>query len=183
MYYGLVHFPNIDLNDINRIRSKYDPTADLIAPHIGVMPPVPDSIGELNLIHHIETVLRDWQPFSIQIRGFTKSWDHWLLLTLCAGNQKVVKLHDQIYAGPLTTYRRTDIEFIPHISLGLFVKSQKEYSFKNPELLEFDAQLYQRALCEAEALRLVFQCTIDKLHLIGLSDDFTNTSSVRVFSL
>jgi 2'-5' RNA ligase len=89
MYYGLVHFPKIDIKHIDLLRKKYDPTVDLIQPHITIMFPVPDEVGEAALVQHIERVLKPWKPIPIRTRGFHKSWDHWLFLTLEEGNPDV----------------------------------------------------------------------------------------------
>jgi len=183
MYYGLVYYPDIDITPINRIRKKYDPTFNLIEPHIGVMFPVPDSVGENELISHIESVVKEWKPFSIRISGLTKSWDHWLFLTLEEGNSEVKELYNRIYTGILEKYRRDDLEFIPHIGLGLFAKESKHYDFAEPRQLDFDEQRYLIALKEAESLNLDYRCLIDKLHLLKLTNDFSAIIRSKEFPL
>lgn len=183
MYYGLVYYPKVNNKLINQIRKKYDPTVDLIEPHIGIMFPVPESVGEGELVRHIENVLRHWKPFPIRIRGFQKSWDHWLFLTLEEGNSDVIRLYRQIYTGILAKYRRDDIDFVPHITLGLFVKERTRYDFNNPQQLDFDEQKYRQALGEAEAPGLDFKCIVDKLHLVKLTDDFSRIVRSQEFPL
>ena len=184
MYYALVQYPNIDTERIDQIRRKYDPTVDLIGPHVTIMFPVPESVGEGALVRHIEKVLKHRQPFQVRIHGFKKSWDHWLFLTLEEGNTNVINviaLYEEIYTGILAQYRRDDIEFIPHIGLGLFVKEGAQYDLKDPKQLDFDAQRYQQALLEAQALNLDFRCQVDKLHLVKLVDDFSSITPFEVF--
>ena len=153
MYYVVVHYPDIDYKGINQIRKKYDPTFGVIDPHITVLFPVLESVGEKNIIEHNETVLKKWIPFPIHICGFTKSWDHWLFLTLEKGNSKVIQLYRDLYSGILKQYRRTDIEFIPHIGLGLFVKKKQEYDVTSPFLLSsllqyaYTPALYESCQC------------------------------------
>ena len=183
MYYGMVHYPAIDYKLINRIRRKYDPTVDLIEPHITILFPVPESIGEQALIHHIKYVLKNHKPFPLHICGFRKSWDHWLLLTLAEGNLEVINLYRETYTGILAKYGRKDLEFIPHISLGLFVKEGVHYDFNNPQHLEFDEQRYKEALQEAEALGLDFKCVIDKVHLVKLTNYFSRIVWSKEFIL
>ncbi|NIV93162.1 hypothetical protein GWN42_10255 [candidate division KSB1 bacterium] len=183
MVYGLVYFPNIDFERINRIRKKYDPTVKLIDPHITIMFPVPDSVGEGKLEHHIESVLKRWRPFPIHICGFRKSWDHWLFLTLQEGNSDVIRLYSDIYTEMLSPYRREDIEFVPHIALGLFVKESAQYNYKDPKRLDFDEERFQQVLQEAEVLGLNYHCVVDKLHLVKLTDDFARIVSSKAFSL
>jgi len=77
MLYALVHYPAVELGPINRLRSKYDPQFRLIAPHITIMFPTPDSIGERSLVSHIENVLHRWEPFPIRLKGLHQSWDEY----------------------------------------------------------------------------------------------------------
>ncbi len=183
MYYALAYFPDVDSEGIQRIREKYDPTVDLIEPHIGVLFPVPDAVGKPALLEHVERVLQSWKPFPIRIRGLQKSWDHWLLLTLEEGSSDVVRLYGDIYTGILARYRRDDLEFVPHLALGLFVRKPAEYDFRDPRQLEFDEQKYGQALREAEALKLDFTCLLDVLHLVELTDDFSRITRGPAFTL
>jgi 2'-5' RNA ligase len=183
MYYGLVHFPKIDYERINQIRRKYDPTVDLIEPHITVVFPVPDIVGEVRLVRHITQTLTAWRPFRIHIRGYCKSWDHWFFLTLEEGNSEVIRLHSEIYTGMLARYRRADIEYIPHIGLGLFVEKEADYDMRDPQQMKFNAAKYAEALRQAEALGLEYDCVLDRLHLVKLAHDYSRIETGREFPL
>jgi len=122
MYYALVCYSEIEFQHINIIRKKYDPTFNIVDPHITILFPVPETVGQENLINHITTIVKNQRPFPIHIYGFEKSWDNWLFLCLKRGNDEIVSLYKELYKGILQKYQRSDIEFIPHISLGLFVK-------------------------------------------------------------
>lgn len=128
MYHALVHFPQIDIRRIEQLRRRYDPTVDLIAPHIPLLFPVPDTVSVDALTAHISPIVASWRPFPIHIRGLYQSWDHWLFLTLQEGNREVIRLYHTFYSGILRAYRRTDIEFVPHIGLGLFVTAGAAYA-------------------------------------------------------
>jgi hypothetical protein len=173
MYYAMGYFPETDLRAVEHLRRKYDPTVDLVGPHVTVMFPVPACAGEGALVRHVTSVLRRWKPFPIRLLGLRKSWDHWLFLVLEDGNEAVVKLYQEIYTGILAEYRRDDLEFVLHLALGLFVKQGGDYEFTNPQQLAFDERRYQEALGEAEALKLDYHCVVDKLHLLKLTKDFT----------
>src|SRR5262245_16696800 len=127
MFYALVHYPTIDTERITQFRRKYDPYVELIEPHITFMFLIPESIGEQRLVAHIETVLNRWEPFLIHLKRLHKSWDHCLFLTFQEGEEDAVRLFREIYTGILEEYRREDIEFIPHIGLGLFAKEDAGY--------------------------------------------------------
>jgi hypothetical protein len=183
MYYGLAYYPDVDTKGVEQIRREYDPTVDLIAPHMGIMFPVPASIGEAALVRHLATVLTPWHSFNIRFARFEKSWDHWLLLTLLQGKDNVVRLHDQIYTGILAPHLRTDIAFVPHIALGLFVADGSRYQYLDPQQLPLDAARYSEALRKAEDLRLDLKCLVKKLHLLVFPDDFSDVTQKRSFTL
>jgi hypothetical protein len=169
MYHVLVHYPKFDRRteeNIRAFRRKYDPFLGSWRPHIPFIFPVPCSeVEEEKLTEHIETVLKNRKPFSIRIGGFAKSWDHWLLLLLKEGNEEATGLHDELYTGILSRYLRRDIEYIPHIGIGLFVKKDAEYNVLDPRKAAIDAKLYSRALKEAKSLEIDSFDTIDRLSL------------------
>ena len=181
MLYGLVHFPDIDCTKINQLRQRYDPTYRIIDPHITVMFPVPDSVGEKNLISHLGAVVKAEKAFSIHMSGFVKSWDHWLFLTLKEGKSRVVQLYNRIYSDFLEPYKRSDIPFIPHIGLGLFSKRGADYSLLDPRQVEFDEKRFEKALHEAENLGLDYHSKIEKLTLLKLPDDLSRIVWRKVF--
>jgi len=183
MFYVLVHFPQIDYTKINQIRRQYDPTFRIIDPHITLMFPVPDNLGEENLIQHLTPILKGTRSFPIDIGGFVKSWDHWLFLTLQKGNKEITTLYHKIYSGTLTDYKRPDISFIPHIGLGLFIKQGEKYSLLDPEAVEFDQNCYEEALENAKKHNLNFHCQFDRVHLLKLNDNLSKVVWQKEFSL
>ncbi|HEY0376524.1 MAG TPA: 2'-5' RNA ligase family protein [Pyrinomonadaceae bacterium] len=168
MIYALVHYPDVDTRGINQLREKYDPQAGWIGPHVTLMFPVPESVGEDNLVRHIENVLSRWRPFPIHLRGLEKSWDDYLFLLVREGSESIVRLHDEIYTGVLAGQCREDAAFVPHLTLGVFSK---------------DAGAYARALEEARRLDLDHRCVVDKLHLVKVNDERSRVVSSREFSL
>jgi 2'-5' RNA ligase len=181
MFYSLVYYPQIDISKINEFRRKYDPYVDVIDAHITMVFPVPDKIGKDALTKHIDKKLSNWNPFEITINGLKKSWDHWLFLVLQEGEQEVVKLHDDLYTGILGPYVRSDIEFIPHIGIGLFVTG--EYDVGDPHKTTFDQSGYNQALKEAEALDTGQQCLVDRLALVEIDDEFRRSRDIQQFHL
>ena len=168
MIYALVHYPDVDARGIDQLREKYDPQAGLIAPHITLMFPVPESIGEENLVNHLEHVLSHWQPFPIHLRGLEKSWDDYLFLLVQEGAANIAGLHDNIYTGILAGHRNENITFIPHLTLGVFTE---------------DASAYPQALEEARRLDLDYRCVVDRLHLVKVNDERSRIVWNREFSL
>ena len=183
MYYGLVYFPKIQKDRINKLRSKYDPTFELIDPHLTIIYPVPASVGKNRIINHITEVLKDWNSFELNFKPLVKSWDHWLFLSINKGKMEIKKLTMELYSGMLSEFYREDIDFIPHIALGLFIKNKSKYDFQDPEKLIFDEESYQKAYLEAKQMNFDFECMIDNLDLVELTDDFSEIKTIKKFWL
>ncbi|NIM49263.1 MAG: hypothetical protein GTN78_19790 [Gemmatimonadales bacterium] len=168
MHYALVFYPVVDGRLIDKLRRRYDPTVDVIEPHVTVLFPVPDRVGEVELVDHIQSVLDGHGPFEVRLGGFRKSSDHWLLLTLREGNQTVKELYRSLYSGILSEFRRDDIEFVPHLGLGLFLKEGARYDPWSPRESDFAAAEYESALQEAKALRVDYSTNVQTLHLVTI---------------
>lgn len=164
---ALLYYPKFDRRteeSIRAFRMKYDPFVDFWKPHIPFIFPVPcNAVEEEKFMKHVETVLKNWEPFHIRIGGFAKSWDHWLFLLLKEGNKEAIALHDELYTGILSPYLRRDIEYIPHIGIGSFVRKDAGYNVLDPKTVDFDAKLYSQALKEAESLKIDSLDTVDRL--------------------
>ena len=106
MFYALVHYPDIDSSRIDQLRKKYDPRVALIEPHITIVFPVPESVGEQQLLSHVERVLGGWQPFPIRLKGLLQSRDNYLVLLLAEGRADIIRLHDELYADALAPFQR-----------------------------------------------------------------------------
>lgn len=177
--HALVHFPNIDKTKINELRDEYDPYKDLIDVHIAIVFPL--DVDRQALENHIARVLAGWTPFTVHLKGLHLSFDQWLFLTVEEGNDKLVSLFEEMYAGLLAPYRRHDIEYIPHIGLGYL--GAKAYDLTGQSVAPLDESRYNEALRKAEAANLDFETRLDRLTLIELDDEFTKTFIVREFPL
>src|SRR5439155_21698747 len=106
---------------------------ELLHPHITVMFPVPESNGEDKLVDQLGNVLRNTRSFTIQLQGLAKSPDDYLFLLVKEGKDAIVDLHTQIYTGVLGHLRRTDLPYVPHVTLGVFRDNGNEYGRALPE--------------------------------------------------
>ncbi len=181
MYYCLVHYPDIDIEKIQGIRKKYDPTFRLINPHITLVFPTPNIVNEPQLIKHIREVLGSWRIFNIHLSGFRKSWDNWLFLNVAEGASEISKLHAELYTGMLRPFLREDIPFTPHVSLGLFTIDA--YNLKDPKQAKFDEDGYKKALTEAEGLNMNYISKLNKLTLIKLDNNLAKIIESESFPL
>ena len=157
MRYAVVIYPELeDVSKIQELRRKNDPYFNVIGPHITLVFPFPEMDKDA-VVNHVTELLRDFTPFNIRLKGFTKSFDNWLFLIIEQGNEKIIELHNRLYSGIFEKHLRTDIPYIPHIGLGLFKKDEE----------------YLVAEREARALNLAFECSIRSICIIYLNDDLS----------
>jgi hypothetical protein len=171
MFYVLLIYPNLDESLVGRLRRRYDPTTDVIQPHVAVVFPVPESVGRDSLISHIEAVTADWRPFEIRLGGLNKSPDHWLFLTLTQGCESVRRLYRPLHTGVLAEFRIAESSFVPRLALGLFLREGATYDWENPRAETFDAETSQVALSEAQPLLEGSAELVDTLHLVAIPDE------------
>jgi 2'-5' RNA ligase len=171
MHNGLVYFPDCELDGLEYIRKEYDPTSEVVHPHVTVVFPVPDVVTESSLVDHIDDVLSNHGAFEIQFGGFRKSRDHWLFLELAKGASEFIELHSTLYTGILAEYLRPDVEYVPHLGLGLFLKNGAIYNWDAPNEADFDKARYDRAMLEAEALDFDLRCCVNRLELVSIPDE------------
>ena len=109
-------FKNID--KLQEIRNKYDPLANLIAPHITLVFPFSDNISNEDLIAELTDLLKYFKPFTIIFKGISLSDDNYIFLNCIQGYQEIIHLHNKIYMQILPTHFKKAIKYIPHITLG-----------------------------------------------------------------
>jgi 2'-5' RNA ligase len=168
MIFALVHYPVLNNTQIEAFRRKYDPRVGLIAPHLTLMFPLPVSVGEDILIHHIKSVLTRWKPFPIHLEGVLLAPDNYLYLLVQEGKDSLAHLHDELYTGLLASYLRTDIPFVPHLTLGI---------------LDSDSGNQDSVIQEAKQLDIDHHGVLDKFHLIKVNDDRSRIVWRKDFSL
>lgn len=154
--YALVHYPDIDTSLVSQLRNKYDPQAGMVEPHITLVFPLPEDVGEQKLSAHFEDVLRGWWPFTIRLKGLLQSSDDYLFLTVAEGVENMIRLHEDLYAGMLSSYHRRDVPFIAHVTLGVFSEDPRRCS---------------QVLIDTRRMELDYQCYVDRLNLVKINDD------------
>ena len=128
-------FPRFkNINIIQEFRNRYDPLANLIAPHITIAFPFSDSISNEELIRKLTNLLEDFKPFTIVFKGLSLSKDNYIFLNCIQGKREIMQLHDKIYEQILPSHFKNSIKYIPHITLGKANNIQEfdsfDYEFK-----------------------------------------------------
>jgi hypothetical protein len=173
MYHALVFYPWVSdewSRSIDAMRCAYDPTCDLIKPHVSVVFPVPDSIEQGDLVNHIQDVLGTWGPFRVGFGSLHKSADHWLFLTLTEGESEVKRLYQDLHTGILAPYRRWGADFLPHVGLGLFRSGRMASDSRGAARPGLDRDRYERALSQAEGLPLAGRATVGALQMVEIPE-------------
>ena len=116
-------FENVEI--INEVRTKYDPLANYVRPHITLVFPFDSDIETRQLKEHISSVLLGYKPFEVVLNGITptRSFGKYLFLNLQQGSDKIIELHKLLYSGILQEHfpewLKGDI-FLPHMTVGNF---------------------------------------------------------------
>ena len=176
MYFGVLIYPSVDEALVGSLRRRYDPTVDVIAPHVPLVYPVPDSVGRDQLISHVRGVCRGSVPFEIRLGALSRTADHWLMLTPTEGGEALRRLHLRLHTGLLAESRGEDADYVAHVGLGLFLRAGATYDWRDPRVEDLDAETYAVALAEARPLLATPPERIDTLHLVALRDDIIQWS-------
>ena len=112
-------FDNIDF--INRIRSKYDPLADLVKPHVTLVFPFESEMTDDEVRNVLELRLGEIQKFELTLHGFSKQIDktfgNTLFLNVTGGYNEIVKIHDLLYANEFKIFD-AGYPYVPHMTVG-----------------------------------------------------------------
>ncbi|CAH2463990.1 MULTISPECIES: 2'-5' RNA ligase family protein [Bacillus] len=114
----LLFLHNMPIDEIESMREKYDPLFGLIPPHITIVFPFESSVSNDDLKLHILNVSKGIHTIEIEFASRISSEGDYLFLEVERGKEKIEELHDRLYTGPLLQFLRTDIPYIPHVTVG-----------------------------------------------------------------
>ena len=111
-----------DLDWIQKYRQQHDRQFSVVGPHFTLVFAIQD-IDTDAFAREIKQRADDIARFDVDLKVATISQDdsgkyYHEFLVPDTGNSDVIRLHDRLYSGALAQYRRYDIDFIPHISIG-----------------------------------------------------------------
>jgi len=122
----VVAFPELSNKDklwIENFRKKHDKLFyKIIEPHFTLVFPTFD-ISVPQFINEIQRLSQKIKKFEFTLKSAMMNNDllseyYHIFLIPDEGNSNIVKAHDILYSGILQKHRRTDIDFISHISIG-----------------------------------------------------------------
>lgn len=141
------------LNQIQTIRKKYDPLAEMIPPHVTLVFPFKLDERE-SLLKHLNPCLNKTRAIEFTL-GEPQIHADYVWLPVLEGAQAIQLLHKQLYSGILKEFLSTTHEYLPHITLG---------RFNDPKTLD-------QLLKDARALNLGAVGTFNKAILELVGDD------------
>lgn len=112
---------------IDEIRRKYDPLAQLVAPHITLVYPFDSEVSDEKLQKHLAEKLKGIPPFRLSLHGIEMHKDHfgnYLFLNIQDGTEEIRKIHDLLYADVLESFD-CGYEYVPHMTVGK-LKTERE---------------------------------------------------------
>jgi 2'-5' RNA ligase len=104
--------------ELEQIRSRFDPLAELIPAHVTLVHPFAPSAPLAQIESHLTGICRSTSPFIFGLSGVSTHGGEYIFLNVVEGAKEIVDLRERLYTGPLAAHRRTDIPFIPHLTLG-----------------------------------------------------------------
>jgi len=148
-------FPNFENEHrLQELRKRYDPLYGKIGPHITLVFPFETDISTTDLEMHVRESVSGMQPFHIVMHGVTGAPGWYLFLNVKHGNDEIVRLHDTLYSGPLSTSIERSLTYVPHITVGQL-----------SEPLEF-----QKAVRETQDFRDLFETTVSSVCIESISE-------------
>jgi 2'-5' RNA ligase len=175
--------PWLPTEPIRSFRAAYDPTANVVQPHITLVFPVPVSFGRDRLAAHARHVMSSHHAFDIRLMGLQKAWDHWLFLLVQEGREELISIHDELYTGMLEEFLWTEHPFVPHVSLGLFAEHTDTEDALNPFARSLDSARYEAAVQEANSLNLDFSGRFDTVRVVEIDDKVTRVTLLEEIGL
>lgn len=114
-------FPEFDNMEIIRnIRKRYDPLAELVAPHITIVFPFKSKMSNEELSQVLAKRLKGIKSFDIELSGISKQTDrfgNYLFLNLNKGIEETCSIHQHLYENEFKEFN-VGIEYAPHMTIG-----------------------------------------------------------------
>jgi 2'-5' RNA ligase len=109
-------FKNIGL--IEDLRRDRDPLFGKVAPHVTLVFPFCCGLPADDLRAHVQAVAVHHRPFKLALQGVKASNDGYLFLAVAEGSDRIARMRDDLYSGPLAGYRDDRFEYRPHLTIG-----------------------------------------------------------------
>lgn len=130
-------FENMEV--IDDIRTKYDPLAQLVRPHITLVFPFENEMSNEEIEDILTRRLRYIKPFEIVLNGISMQEDkfgNYLFLDVKTGIDDICAIHDSLYKNEFKQFD-LGVGYKPHMTLGK-LKTVNELNAVYNELKNMD---------------------------------------------
>lgn len=120
-----ITFPKLNPPDqiwVDRTREQNDPDFQKVRPHFTLLFGCTD-VSMKVYSQHVASIAKATSTFKFHALRASPGIDHfsterYVFLVPDEGHSSLLALHDRLYTGPLSPYLRSDLPYIPHITLG-----------------------------------------------------------------
>ena len=121
---AVVAYPLFDESEcgwVESFRAINDPQSGLIAAHFTLV--FPTDLDRVDVGDELAAIAASAEPFSFALRSATAVRNSFgpgghVFLVADEGADKIVALHDRLYQGAFRPSLRSDIPYVPHITIG-----------------------------------------------------------------
>lgn len=118
-------FPSFSADSgVQAFRAKHDPLAQCIPPHITLLFPFEDDVGDAELVRHIEDAVQGLGNFAIGFATPVLVDNRLIWLPVRDDEGNVAGLHARLYSGFMKKHLRPEIPYRPHVTLGVAGESE-----------------------------------------------------------
>jgi 2'-5' RNA ligase len=104
---------------VQAFRVRHDPLALCIPPHITLLFPFEDEVGDEELVRHIKGSVQRLGSFAIGFAAPVVVDDRLIWLPVRDDVGAVADLHARLYGSIMRKHHRTEIPYRPHVTLGV----------------------------------------------------------------
>ena len=127
MLRSIALYPRFVAGDaIARVRSRFDPLATKVPPHVTLVFPFSSELSRDALVAHMSTAIAGVGLFPVSL-GDPVAIDGIVQLPVLAGEETIRLLHRRLYSGLLERFLRSDHACSPHLTVGRCPVSEERW--------------------------------------------------------
>jgi 2'-5' RNA ligase len=116
---AVVSFPEGEaMQAIEAFRARHDPLAARLPSHVTFVFPFASTLSALQVATHVRRTASRWPLLPVRLAGVDAFGWQWVHLRVTHGHDAIVELHDRLYRRGLAPFLRTDLDYVPHVTIG-----------------------------------------------------------------
>ncbi len=125
MHYVVLAYPDVSRSDyewIQSIRKQHDKQFTMVEPHFTIVFPT-TKLSESEILEHVKSIRFTLKPLDFTLaKAIVEEnvYPKYFQVHLVAAEPiaEIIKLHDLLYVGALASELRTDVPYVPHITIA-----------------------------------------------------------------